>query len=205
MKSFLLALFCTVSLCGTVINFETLYAEHQKGFTNLEAANPPHLILYSGTPGMGKSTLSRALAETFQAVVISSDEARLLFRKYDYPRRLLNDYLVFAINKVRMTTSNGLIVLDNTIDSCFAPYEIYITHTEIPFTLIRFVVPKEVVISRLIQREADPQPFLDALDGWWENYENFGRDHAFDLIFNNTDQESALESLLDSLRELLAQ
>lgn len=205
MKSFLIALLCTVSLCGSVINFETLYAEHKIGFTNLEATNPPHLILYSGTPGMGKSTLSRALAETFHAVVISSDEARILFRKHDYPRRLLDDYLVYAINKVRTTTSNGLIVLDNTIDSCFSPYETYLTRTELPFTLIRFVVPKEVVITRLIEREADPQPYLDALDGWWDNYENFGRDHAFDLFFDNTDQGSSLALLLDALSDLLAQ
>lgn len=205
MKTFLLALFCTVSLFGSVVNFETLYAEHKIGFTNLEAANPPHLILYSGTPGMGKSTLSRALADTFHAAVISSDEARLLFRKYDYPRLLLNDYLVFAINKVRTTTPNGLIVLDNTIDSCFAPYEVYIQQTDLPLSLIRFVVPKEVVITRLISREADPQPYLDALDGWWDNYENFGRDHDFDLFFDNTDQPPLLSPLLNALSNLLAQ
>lgn len=198
----LLLFLCFSLLSAEEPFFKELFEVQKRGMTNLEVENPPHLVLFSGTPGMGKTTVAKAIANAFQAVVLSSDEARILFRENGFPRTKLDDYLLFAIATLQNAYPNGRVILDNTVDSCYPPYKNYLEASLTPHTLIRIVMPRELVEERIIKREADPQSYLNALNTWWANYENFALEEPFDLYFDNSSESSSLNPLLEELHEI---
>ncbi|MCB1114106.1 MAG: zeta toxin family protein [Chlamydiia bacterium] len=203
MRSWALSLFLFFGLWGEETFFEPLFQKQLVGIEHLNLSRKPRLIFYSGTPGMGKSTLSKAIKENFQAIILDSDEARIYFRENGYPREKLDDYLVWAIDRILATYPNGLIVLDNTVDSCFDPFKAYIKKGSIPYTLIRLSVPREIVERRLILRENHPEAYLKALDEWWQNYLVFESKETFGLYFDNSEENKSLDPFLDELERLI--
>ena len=60
--------------------FADVFQSHLQILKHLDVANPRLLVMFSGTPGMGKTTVAKKLEDHLQAIRLSTDEARSLLR-----------------------------------------------------------------------------------------------------------------------------
>lgn len=158
-------------------------AEYEKRFSPvyLNTPHPRMMILFSGTPGMGKSTLSCAIEQAFNGIRISADEARLLLRslandfRFNDKEMHLEEMLVQLIKKIDQSFNNHFIVLDRTVDGIENTQPVLDAASEMgyEFFCIRLEAPKEIPIQRIINREKDPSQHLKRFDYWWEKYQQF--------------------------------
>lgn len=87
-----------------------------------DVQHPKLLVVFSGGNAMGKSTLSRRIAERFQALVIENDAVKrtLLARYPELERDQLNPlvwkYTSRLYDRLSSLTPNGLVVRDGVID-----------------------------------------------------------------------------------------
>ena len=92
--------------------YKEIFLRHIEKINNLEKENKPMLILFSGPPGIGKSTIAKILEKKLSAIRISSDEYRALFQEIgvdstqtvkDSDFTYLEDYLLYFFKSPMVT------------------------------------------------------------------------------------------------------
>lgn len=89
---------------------------------NLNVSNPKALILFSGPPSSGKSTVAKVVAKRFKAIRLENDAIRLLATEL-FPELTLQQktdlchaYMNMLWPELIDTVPNGLFVIDSSID-----------------------------------------------------------------------------------------
>ncbi|MBP7837464.1 AAA family ATPase [Candidatus Saccharibacteria bacterium] len=89
---------------------------------NLNVSNPRVMILFSGPPGSGKSTVAKAVTERFKAVRLENDVVRIIATELSPEWSLQQKadlccaYMEKLRSKLISTVPNGLLVVDASID-----------------------------------------------------------------------------------------
>lgn len=209
-----------LSFCLLFSYLEAAPFEHQKAydihyatFKHLDAAHPRLLILFSGTPGMGKTTLSHFIEDQLQAIRLSSDESRQFLRdayqnapeKY-YDREIgLQAYIQYCLFRLDSHSSNHLIVMDLSIDRTYKKifklanalgYETYV---------IRLTCPRKTLEQRLKNREQEASFYLNRLDQWLQDHSQFPEELVnYTLNMEPKWENLPLEELIEALTIKLA-
>ncbi len=169
-----------------------IFYKHRKQLKYLEQANHPLIICFSGTPGMGKSTIARRIQEHYKAIVISSDEIRSLLegspeiaknRPSDQPTD--KEYFYFLLN--HLPQNNRLIVLDMSIDRTYREFLPWAAKHDLPVFIIQIGVPKELAAERIRKRNGKKDgDNLKKLGRCYSDYEKFSERVGVDYELDNT-------------------
>ncbi len=167
---------------------EALYKAHSEMLTHTDVSHKPLVICFSGTPGMGKTYLAKLLQEKYNGVRLCTDEIRDLIKtscpSVSNGELLLGRYLFYFLEHYK--GPNKLIILDASIDRRYAVLFPLLEQKKIPYVVIRFDVPRDVVIDRIKQRDGPRnENYLQLLDFWYADYEAFGRGFPRSFILKN--------------------
>lgn len=186
-------------------SFDSIIQEHITLLSNLDKVNPPLMILFSATPGMGKTTLATKIQDVFDAVKITVDDARKLLVKHAIPVKgdstykslpieekieCIVNYLDQLIQEIRKISKNQFFIIDDSVNQWHDKIKRIADKNGMQIFLIRLDVSKAKAIERIKQREQDPQGYLDAMDTWYYFYQQFDA-HLVDYVFCN---EKAFDS-----------
>lgn len=191
----LLLLVFDLSLFGNEA-FPKIFQQQLASMSYLQHPNPPRLIFLSGTFGMGKTYTAKKLEHHFKALRLSADEARLLFPEHGLPYEAINDYIEYALTELQRISPNRMIVLDRSCDRTYARYASFAQKYGLQNYLIRLVVPRDVVEQRIRSRGSDVENQLRDLDRAWNDYEKFTKNHTFDFILDNGEDENSNQEML---------
>lgn len=187
---------------------------HFAALQHLEYQYPKLMVFFSGTPGMGKTTLSKFLEETYKGIRLSDDEARhhlrTALKKNDAcdAEIKLKEHIHKLLLLLDSITDNHLIIMDALIDGEELKALSLARSLGYETFVIRLKAPREVVIERLIKREQDPSVHLKRLDKWWEAYLSFDLsnvDFFFDVSkdFDALDLPSLSQAIHEKVRSIL--
>jgi predicted kinase len=164
----------------------------------------PIVLIMSGLPGVGKTTIARQLAPLINGVVLSTDKIRKeLFYKPSYGRRerkLIYDILTLLAKY--LCASNVNCILDATFSQKRSRQEIRnkLNPYSKKIIIIECICPEDIVIARLDRRKHD---FSDANFSVYRNmkriYEPVEEEHVtFDTSkISITDIERIAKNILN--------
>ena len=181
---------------------QQIFQNQRKDFIYEGVVQPKKLmIVFSGTPGMGKTTIATQLEEKFQAIRISSDNVRaIMIENGSRNWTWLEDYLLWSLKQVALHSPNKLIILDRSIDR---PYPTYIQFAKTfgyELFLIRIQVDKGLLKKRIKERgttHSSAKTLLKQLNHRWTEYklseDNYPADYDFD---NNESLDHSMPALI---------
>ena len=183
--------------------FDKVFKIHKKSLPFLHEPHPRFMILFSGTPGMGKSVVARRLEEKFHALRLSTDDIRPILRELKIPENFANTYLARCAQKIIETEPNHFFVFDKSIDRTFESYSRFAKQNNFTTFVIQMSVQRPLVEERIRSRGKDVENILSQLDFAWENFEEFGTSHEFDFVFVNNDLniEPSLNLLFQKIKD----
>lgn len=175
-------------------SFDLPYNSYIQTLSHLEDSTPPQAILFSATPGMGKTMISQELSSHIHGVVISSDAMRRTLKTcgiYSDERptseneKILHQFATYSFDRLFHEFPNHFYIFDSSVDRRYLEIKNGLDAYAIPSIVIRLEVPREIVEERLIEREENPEYYLRNLDRWFLDYEAFDLS-VVDLFFDNT-------------------
>lgn len=196
---------------------EKAYQIHCSAFSNVDVSHPRLLLLFSGTPGMGKTTLSYYLENELEAIRLGADDSRAVLRKqfdtdvssdsenYNDHEIQLEEYLQYCLTKLDTESSNHLVILDRSIDGIEEQTLKLAEQLGYDTYIIRLSCQKATVEKRLCIREDDPFIHLNRLNHWFKQYEEFPLE-LVDYTLNVEEEWEylPLDDLIDAIHEKLA-
>lgn len=158
---------------------------------NKDVRQPKRVVLFSGVPGSGKSTIAQAIERNLHAVRVSNDEIRgritaaIPTIQSDAREKIKFEVATKVIVRLAQET-NGLIVVDASCDRGFDEYNRWAQRNGYRVVLLRMEVPRSAIEQRIRERgdqgHYSASRSLDMLDTWWRQWEVFGKEHTPDLI-----------------------
>lgn len=182
-----------------ITNTSNTYYTH---LANKAVRQPKRVVLFSGVPGSGKSTIARAIEQNLHAVRISNDEIRdriMVAAPTIQPD--VREKIKFKVGTEVMARlareTSGLIVVDASCDRGFDEYNGWAESNAYRVVLLRMEVPRNIIEQRIQKRDdqwhRNESYSLDKLETWWQQWEIFGKEHTPDLIIRpNTPVEEVL-------------
>lgn len=195
---------------NTSINlYHKIYSEHLKTLSHLDQKNRPLLILFSGTPAMGKSTVAKILKKKLSGIRIVSDDIRILFRDSNINpqhfvdetnRTYLETYFPFLLANLCESTENHLFIFDMSCDRLFDKFKALANKHNIPIFTIRLDLSLEETKNRIISRDIEPDNFLKYIDKWYMDYTNFDKKNCdYTLDVSKSIEDLPINDLIDSI------
>lgn len=182
------------------IPFQEIFKKHSLQFVHIDQKNPKLLIMFSGTPGMGKTTLACALEKDFQAIRLSTDEARSFLHMSGLQLSFADKYISYCLDTLHAKSNNQTFILDRSIDRTYPDYmEFAKRHGYITF-VVRVQAGRPVVEERIKRRGRDVESLLQKLDRLFCDYAKFTKRRSTDFVF---DTESDFESQYTQLLQVI--
>lgn len=182
MKKWLLIL-CFISRLGFC---ESSIEEFFQTLNNTELEQKKCIVVFSGTPGMGKTTLAEMFETRFGAVRIRGDELR---RYYEGPS--MNAFFMELLDRMEELSPNGLLVIDRSIDRSYGAMKAFAKEKGYPLFAIRLEVPREQVEERVLKSKVGPENYMKFMNRWYSEY-NEAKDFHYDVVFDNSDERGEL-------------
>jgi protein-tyrosine phosphatase/predicted kinase len=182
--------------------FPEIFQTHMQTLKNLDKKNPKVLILFSGTPGMGKTTISQGLEKAFNAIRLNSDEARSLLYEAGVEVNRVDEYLEYCLQELKSITYNKTIIIDRSSDRRYPDYARFASEQGYSTFMIRIVAPRELIEKRIRKRGKDVDAFLKNLDHAYEDYDRFIRKYTFDYPFDAAKPfQQELNTLVETIKK----
>jgi predicted kinase len=194
-----------------ILNSPFIQAVHEKYWPTLKYLNVPHdklIIGFSAIPGSGKTTLAKEIAERYQGVRINKDEVwdiahplEAQFQGEDY-ETLVRNYMSYLMQELS-NYPNGLIVNDASLDRQHEKVKEWADNNGYELFLIRIPVTREVLESRILERnKAGAGAYLEKLDNWMEDFNKLNETVRADFEWDQTDLSSK-ETLFQALSQYI--
>jgi len=148
--------------------------EYMELLNDRTITNPKRMIVFSGVPGSGKTTLARRLTADLKAQYVHHDTMRELAKKHGYDPSTLSMIPIskMVIDRILHDDSNKLVILDASIDRSWGVYFDHVREENIEPFIIRFDAPYDVIRDRLTARDGSDHVHVQKLDQFISQYEN---------------------------------
>lgn len=184
--------------------FKRLFQEHLKTLKYSNQENKPLLIIFSGIPLSGKTTLAKKLEEHYKAVRISNDSIRSIIKQLkldalyssdDPVQNILKQYRSYFFK--RFKPRNKMWIIDASIDRDYVYYLQLAKEKGMPVFVIRLPITKEIFIKRLYVREKNPQNWIKEYPRWVKDFTECTAQVPADITISgqNVKKEDLIEKL----------
>lgn len=156
-------------------SLERLFSMHCETLRHTEIKQPPLVICFSGTPGMGKSYVAKLIEEKYQGVRISTDDIRHIVRQMDTSLKVESTVdTYFGYFSEHYKAPNQLLIIDASIDRRYKRLFPYFEERKIPYVVIRLEVSAEDALDRVSEREGENKAnYIKHMASWRADYEAF--------------------------------
>ena len=161
-----------------------------------EKENPPILIMFSGTPAMGKTTLAKELQQELQAIRISRDEIRKLLREKNLDLTYLDAITALILYESLKDIPNRTVILDCSVDRKYDYCVEMAKDLGYRSYLIRLELSKEETKRRIIARGEAVDVFLRDFELFYADYQALGSRVEPDFYYDNSKDFFKTTSLL---------
>jgi len=192
LKLFLVFLSAFLPLFCAEADFEQAVANTIQINPYLSVENPPCAIAFSGTPGMGKTTLAKAIQDRFKGVRVSSD----VIRESANPDEVIEP----LIKQLMKVSKNRFVIFDSSIDRKHKQFFKTIDGLKMPCIVVRLTTPRPIVEQQILTSKKSPERYLHFLDKWYSDYTLFGEEGHWDLEFDPSVE--SIESVLDRIEQI---
>jgi len=160
----------------------TIVNQYLSQLKNLDTANKKALIVFSGIPGSGKTTVAKYLVTSFNAVHVCNDDLRTICAKQNVP---YSTDLTIELLNLLIQIKNGFIILDASIDRKYDDVKEWAIKNKYKLIIISINCPLEILRQRLGTR-INPEEWLRNLPGWHKDYQTFNASHTTDLQIDSS-------------------
>ncbi|HSW66521.1 MAG TPA: AAA family ATPase [Bacillota bacterium] len=184
--------------------FDTLAAAYIRTMSHHKVSNPKVMIIFSGTPGSGKTTLARHLAADLQGQYIQNDAVRDIMRAMGVnpvgvPMVPITRRIV---EHIMAHDANQLVVIDGSIDRTWQEFFDHASKLGALPVVVRLDVPLETLRARITNRDRhDQQRLLENLDNYQAQFENCKRHVPTDITLGESyNYGEVLASVRDKIK-----
>jgi len=159
---------------------QQLHRHYYPFIPNLRLKNERRMIvLFSGVPGSGITTLARQLEKAHHGVRVSTDEVREIIDSLhlstseEQRQKIVRAYIPFCFSALA-NEPNRLIIFDANVDHTYPRIRDWAHEHGYELFLIELSSTKEAVLERLRAREDAKLPlYTEKLAGWLEDQARF--------------------------------
>lgn len=179
----------------------------------LDVAHPRLLILFSGPPSSGKSTVAAAIEDTLQAVRLENDRIRKIAGELR-PQMTLEEKSALSYTYMESVTvrllhyPNGLWIIDANIDEHYQKHFDFAAHHGFAYLVIAMQTPEDVRRKWIIETGDRPwastQKYLAMMEMRHKQHEAFLATHTPDISLKPGYDIREVESLIKSRIKLLS-
>lgn len=169
---------------------------------NINRINLPFIIIFSGVPGCGKTSLAKILEKRYRGVRINNDYIRGIIDKEkltttsEEAEELLQDYNEYLIKNY--PSKNKLIILDKSVDRRYKRFIELFKFKSWEYFVIRLDVPDIVIALKMLgKREKITKQVRNSMKQWFREYHDCCNNVKADIIFdvNNIDLNKLFNKL----------
>lgn len=169
---------------------------------NINRINLPFIIIFSGVPGCGKTSLAKILEKRYRGVRINNDYIRGIIDKEkltttpEEAEELLQDYNEYLIKNY--PSKNKLIILDKSVDRRYKRFIELFKFKSWEYFVIRLDVPDIVMALKMLgKREKITKQVRNSMKQWFREYHDCCNNVKADIIFdvNNIDLNKLFNKL----------
>lgn len=159
--------------------------------------NPRVFLIFSGMPGSGKTFLAQKLAKDLRAQYIRHDDIREEVQRLNLDSTKLHIPSVskLIINDIMANDRNKFIILDGSIDHGAERYFGHVKELHALPIIIRFDVPIETIIERIVARGNNQEALLAEMSRYRTAFVNsrenihadltLGKQYDYDNVLNS--------------------
>ncbi|MCF7910630.1 ATP-binding protein [Candidatus Pacearchaeota archaeon] len=148
--------------------------------------NKPFLILFSGVPCSGKTTIAKLIEERYKGIRLNTDFLREIISDLNLEESIedietLVEEYVFYLAK-RKPFINQFWIFDASIDRKYKKIISFCREYNLKFFIINLDISKNDVIIRLKKRNKENlDNWLQRIDSWYEDHNNFKKNIKPDI------------------------
>lgn len=174
-----------------MLTVEQLAESYINTLGNKDHAHPAFVIGFAAVPGSGKTTLATKLEQDLGGMRVNKDELNDLWQQLDSeyptdPQEQLVKTIYYIVASLIRNYPNKLVILDSSLDRKYLETKQRLEQMGIKLFVISIEVPKSELERRINERNKEAaQPYLDKLDGWISDHENFLQNFQPDFLFTD--------------------